>query len=124
MLALFPIVEDGRAESIWSPNWPKFGLQPHALDLTDMLSDVMAVENSPAGSDRDVIPPIRLRLLCQHATDQFAVVRFRLLWKERAWRDAKGSGHPSFFAQNARPPNCFKMDLQEFVWFSHLERHG
>jgi hypothetical protein len=31
---------------------------PGALDLTDMLSDVMAVENNPGGSNSYLIPPM------------------------------------------------------------------
>jgi hypothetical protein len=81
MLALFPIVEEAARSPFGVQTGRNPDSSPNALDLTDMLSDVMAVENSPGGSDRDVISPIRLRLLCQHATDQFAVVRFRLCGK-------------------------------------------
>ena len=57
MLALFPIVEEVTRSPFGVQTGRNLDSSPDALDLTDMLSDVMAVENKPGGSNSYVIPP-------------------------------------------------------------------
>ena len=115
MLARLPHRGRGGVESIWSPNSPKFGLQP--LRCGSHRRDGGREESRRFEQLCDS-PDAGLRLLCQHATDMFAVVRFGLLDRAGMARREGFNSPRHFFAQNARPPNCFKMVLKEFEWLS------